>query len=1187
MHKPIQITLLTLFIFFSSVVHAATIYVDAGATGTNAGSSWANAYVALQDAINASSPQDHIWIAEGTYKPTLRSTGTAGTTTAEMRDQSFYGLLAIKLYGGFAGTETLLSERNSSANRVILSGNIGDLNNSTDNCYHVIIVNGSNATIDGLTITGGYADGTGNLNSVDRSKGGAIYQRNSGDIVLNDVTITGNYASDKGGGIYGGDNGADIQLANSIISSNSATNGGGVFTTRGGYNWSNVVFYQNTASTGGALSTVGGLIIKQILFLNNSATTNGGAIYTSRANMTLLNCNFIFNSAAVIGGGIYYYSGATSQTTALKNTVFFGNMQSSTSTRSTTGADIYYLNSAPITVTNSIMQLASGSYSSNNHNQISSSSSVFNIFPDFADTTNLVGADGIWMTQDDGLLFYRSSPAYAAGTSSGVSSSSTDITGAVWGSPPSIGAYKGYAYNLYFVKNTGNNSNAGTSWATAKNDLQNAIDVAISGDEIWIAAGTYKPTKIPGSTGNSTSRDVAFHINKNLKIYGGFAGTETSLSQRNISENPVTLSGDIGTIGTNTDNCYHVVITKGLNNTSLIDGLTIRDGYSSSSGNISWPGNGTYYRENGAGMVNYQSALILNNLIICNNTSVHSTKGKGGGLFNDQANINVYNSVIYSNISSQQGGGVYNTTSNSKFYNTTFYENIGSNGGAMFNNNNSPIVNNCIFWKNKKGTSISSAGSDISGGTPTVIYCITQNNSNFSSGTGIVNNQSPLFINASDPDGADNVWMTKDDGLKLKSTSPAVDAGLNSAISGYSTDIMGTTRVMNTTVNMGAYEMLGCQQGNILPTAAGTYTATYSDIEGSYTCYCDDNGQFILGLDLNSTGAVVPTTGVSLEIGATTTTSWSTAGGIITNTNGGAIINRKWNVAPTTQPTSDVTVIYPFTHTEYGDAVTALSAISTTITNANQLEMYKLTSAGTFADPHASGATGVALPHGASASTSNWVWSQHGNGTDHLATYKVASFSGGGGGGGASGSPLPVELIHFEAQAAANHTADLHWVTASEINNSHFVIERSYDGIRWEWVGNVTGNGTTSQLIDYNYADETIAKNQNTAYYRLKQVDYNGAFEYSDVRVVRFDGNAEVFEIAAYPNPFNNEVTIRVNANESYTIEVTDINGVVVLSVDRTENRTHRLDVSEYTAGVYIIKVTSTQGTKHLKVIKQ
>ena len=182
---------------------------------------------------------------------------------------------------------------------------------------------------------------------------------------------------------------------------------------------------------------------------------------------------------------------------------------------------------------------------------------------------------------------------------------------------------------------------------------------------------------------------------------------------------------------------------------------------------------------------------------------------------------------------------------------------------------------------------------------------------------------------------------------------------------------------------------------------------------------------------------------------------------------------------------------------------------------------------------------------------------------------------------------LPVDLTYFSARAMDDHRASLHWATASEINNSHFEIERSYDGKTFETVGNVTGNGTTSQLIDYNYTDRSIAKSQNTAYYRLKQVDYDGAFEYSDVRVVRFDGRAEVFEIAAYPNPFNQEVTIRVNANEPYAIEVTDINGVVVLSVGLTENRTHRLDVSEYTAGVYIIEVTSVEGTKHLKVIKQ
>ena len=304
----------------------------------------------------------------------------------------------------------------------------------------------------------------------------------------------------------------------------------------------------------------------------------------------------------------------------------------------------------------------------------------------------------------------------------------------------------------------------------------------------------------------------------------------------------------------------------------------------------------------------------------------------------------------------------------------------------------------------------------------------------------------------------------------------------------------------------------------------------------------------------------MPTTGVSLEIGASTTTSWTNSGGIITNSSGGSIINRKWDVAPTTQPTSDVTVIYPFTNTEASAIISVLN--NAAYTDANDLQMYKLTSSGTFADPHASGATGVTLTHGASASTSNWVWSQHGNGTDHLATYKVASFSGGGGGGGASGNPLPVELIHFDAQAAANHTADLHWATASELNNNYFDVERSYDAIHWEWVGNVTGNGTTNQLTDYSFTDKSIATSQNMAYYRLKQVDFDGAFEYSDIRVVRFDGRAEMLEIAAYPNPFNQEVTIHANTNEPYCIEVTDINGLLLLAIDNAKSHTHRLDLT-------------------------
>jgi hypothetical protein len=185
-----------------------------------------------------------------------------------------------------------------------------------------------------------------------------------------------------------------------------------------------------------------------------------------------------------------------------------------------------------------------------------------------------------------------------------------------------------------------------------------------------------------------------------------------------------------------------------------------------------------------------------------------------------------------------------------------------------------------------------------------------------------------------------------------------------------------------------------------------------------------------------------------------------------------------------------------------------------------------------------------------------------------------------------SGS-LPVELIHFDAQAAANHTADLHWQTASEINNNYFDVERSYDAIHWEWVGKVAGNGTTKQLTDYSFTDKSIATSQNMAYYRLKQVDYDGANEYTDIRSVSFTVKSNAFEIAAYPNPFNQEVTIRISTTELYSIEVTDLNGVLLLAIDNEDKGTHRLDLSTWSSGVYIVNITSTQSTKHLKVIKQ
>jgi hypothetical protein len=768
-------------------------------------------------------------------------------------------------------------------------------------------------------------------------------------------------------------------------------------------------------------------------------------------------------------------------------------------------------------------------------------------------------------------------------------------------------------------------SNNGSSWANAYVNLQDAINNTPSGNTIWVAAGTYKPTLNPSSTSTNT-RDYAFYLNKSLKIYGGFAGTETTLNQRDISANPVILSGDIGTVGDVTDNCYHVFIMSSLTSSAILDGFIIRNGNANANYN-STPGasqtsyisydSKTIYQYAGGGIYIADSDVDIDNCIFIENSA---KKFGGAGMFfgghsgSSSTTATLDNCIVYNNSSDDKGGGFYSWrslnngnpmgTCNPVLTNVTICYNSSNNGGGgLFGKNAHWTIKNVLLWGNTRlnnnGASKSTInGSDltiIGSGTITSSNCMTQlastnytsvNDNALTSATNMLYNQDPLFASSSDPDGVDNIWMTLDDGLVLNSSSPGVGAGTSTGAP--SNDISGKARA--TSPSIGAYEGRTCKQSNSLPSAAATYTATYADTDGNYTCYCDDNRNLILGLNLTGTGAVVPTTGVSLQIGATTTTTYNNAGGIITNTDGGVVFNRKWNVSPTTQPTSDVTVLYPFTNTEYSAIQTALSSKGTTLSNANELQMFKLTSAGTFADPHANGATGIILNHGSSATTGNWVHSSHTNGTDHLATYKVSSFSGGGGGGGASGSPLPVDLIHFDVHATNNHSASLHWATASEINNSHFEIERSYDGRTFEMIDQIDGNGNCQHQIEYNYIDEGIHSFENTAFYRLKQVDFDGTSEYSDIRVVRFDAVGSGIDFSAYPNPLTNELSVMVSLSkgEAYQIGVTDLQGAKVCNENHTfTNGIHKLNTSEWNSGMYILQVATDKGSKYVKVMKE
>ena len=165
---------------------------------------------------------------------------------------------------------------------------------------------------------------------------------------------------------------------------------------------------------------------------------------------------------------------------------------------------------------------------------------------------------------------------------------------------------------IIYVDQNATGLNNGSSWANAFTDLQAAIGVATPGYEIWVAAGTYKPT-----TGKD--RSASFSLKNDVVIFGGFLGNEALQSDRNPQLNLTILSGDIGVPGDPTDNSIHVVQARNINSTAILDGFTIYGGYA----------NGLTTDNVGAGMYNYFSSPTLKDLIFD-----HNSAGSGSAIHN-------------------------------------------------------------------------------------------------------------------------------------------------------------------------------------------------------------------------------------------------------------------------------------------------------------------------------------------------------------------------------------------------------------------------------------------------------------------------------------------------------------------------------------------------------------------------
>ncbi|HET6722905.1 MAG TPA: right-handed parallel beta-helix repeat-containing protein, partial [Chitinophagaceae bacterium] len=289
--------------------------------------------------------------------------------------------------------------------------------------------------------------------------------------------------------------------------------------------------------------------------------------------------------------------------------------------------------------------------------------------------------------------------------------------------------------NKLYVKKDAVGSNDGSSWTNAFVDLQDALAVAANNclTEIWVAKGTYYPDEVNGQ--NTDNRYSSFIMKSGVKIYGGFSGNESNLSQRNWSAHKTYLSGDL--LQNNTDydnaqflryedNAYHVVRSENNDNTSVLDGFYIE------SGNA----NGTGEEDSGGGIYLNNSGMTLINCEISFN---HAYQGSGIYLLTSSPLI--LNCYIKSNKAISGGAGVYNNTNSSGyFYNCVFHANqvgtttpAGGGGGAIVNYNNSnPDFVNCTISGNDAKT----------GGA---VYNLTNAHPNFYN-TIIWNNKSVLTL---------------------------------------------------------------------------------------------------------------------------------------------------------------------------------------------------------------------------------------------------------------------------------------------------------------------------------------------------------------------------------------------------------------------------------------------------------
>ena len=601
-------------------------------------------YITIQLAIDNAMNNETIEASSGeTYSESLQFTDKKITLTS-----SEPGIPAsTKIDGG--NTNTVITFNPGDADSTI-SGFTIQNGNATDGGG--VYCDGASPTITGCVISDNDAS----------NNGGGLYI-SDGSVTLTETVFKDNQAN-SGGAIYG-NSGASVSIKDCTFGQsahgNTAAQGGGALSGCSGSIQNSIIAYNSGGTGAGAISNSTVEILNSVIMENTGCDTQGPGLATALDNCDgdIVNCTIVSNT----GGASITCSGLINCDGKIKNCIIWGNGDGTTDQLENCSTPTYCC-----------IQDYSG-----------------------AGTNGNISSDPSF--DPDGYHLTNSSPCIDAGDSNNPpADDETDIDDdwRLRATSVDMGAHE-YGKVIYVDNSIGTSGN-GLSWNTPYKYLRDALNGTETpldaGDEIWVANGTYYPDEDTTDSEGTDDRNATFHLAGKVAIYGGFAGGEDSIDERNLEQNETILSGDIDaedwpppegeTIYTG--NSYHVVTGS---DKSLLDGFTITKGYIEDTG----PG--------GAGIYCVGTSPIIRNCTVTNNFAKYGRFG-GGIYTTGTSSPKLINCLVAGNFAQMDDcGGIYHSgTGTLELINCTVVDNA-FDGIHCDGANADILIQNCIVWQNR------------------------------------------------------------------------------------------------------------------------------------------------------------------------------------------------------------------------------------------------------------------------------------------------------------------------------------------------------------------------------------------------------------------------------------------------------------------------------------------------------